>query len=301
MNMLLSGSSVVRRNEHPLDALRLLNMDEIKPPTRRRSAQKGRENLQTGEGTGKTGTRSAGERTTQTREASSARSAAKAAYSRREDRREDQSDERQERRRNTDDLDTPVTEEGYEDYPIMLPTARASRSDRQETYAGRPRRRGTPRDEPRSTSPLLYGGVGAILLIAIYSLVFGIVFALVSLINIVNYGPVPTSYTHATLNGHASTIIASNVSSSSTGNIYITIIQKEANGTVKTRTYPGPQLDADAWGGDLKSIVPTVTVDRHQNILVTLTGGVNYFHFFSRPQMSFTLKAEHGAYSLVLF
>ena len=130
--------------------------------------------------------------------------------------------------------------------------------------------------------------------LTVYTVLFLVVAGWILLTNTMTYGPTHTTFTRASLNGQASTVVTSNVS----GTIYVTIITNK-DGSAKT--YTGPTLNANAWNGDMNSIVANVEVARN-TVTIHLIGGVNYFHLlFTRPTMTFCLvPTKQANYKIVV-
>src|SRR5450755_370974 len=134
--------------------------------------------------------------------------------------------------------------------------------------------------------------LGTSIPVVVYTVLFLILTGWMLLTNTLTYGPTPTSYAQATINGEPSVVQVSNIN----GAIYVTILQAQHNGSIKASTYLGPALDPSAWNGNLRGIVATVEVAKGQQnptITIHLTGTIGYFHLlFARPTLTFSLMPD---------
>jgi len=141
---------------------------------------------------------------------------------------------------------------------------------------------------------VLFGGLGA--LVALYTVLFGVACVCIGIGNLLQYGPIHTSYTHTTINGQPATIIASN----ERGDITLTIKVTQLDSSIQVGSYSGPILNPEVWNGDLSGIVVTAQVAKDgQTITVHLVGDPNYFHpFLVRPTQDFSLLADKQGYKV---
>jgi hypothetical protein len=130
-------------------------------------------------------------------------------------------------------------------------------------------------------------------LTVLYTVIFLIAFVFVWVGNFVQFGPIHTTYTSATISGQPARIITSNDG----GNITVTIKITQKDGSFLIRSYAGPVLNPNVWNGDLGGIVATSQVAGDgQTIIVHLVGEINYFHpFLVRPAQDFSLVPDKQA------
>lgn len=128
--------------------------------------------------------------------------------------------------------------------------------------------------------------LGALGLVAGYTVLFFIILGCFRVMNTALYGPTYTYYTTATINAQPTEIVTSNVH----GTIYVTLINLKDS---TTKTYTGPLLNTQDWNDNLSSIVATAQVTGNQQtpkITIHMVGDISYFHLlFVRPESTFYL------------
>ena len=152
----------------------------------------------------------------------------------------------------------------------------------------------------------LHGGVtlllGALALISLYLVIGWIYSAWVGVSNRLSYGPTPTSYLVAVVGdhdapGHPSCVVAMNEH----GTI---VIQVAPGGDFsKAAIYVVPAQTFHAWG-NLDDIVVTLTTAGKgpaPNILVTVQGDPDLWHFYQRPSASFLLLNQRPGFKVGSF
>lgn len=155
-----------------------------------------------------------------------------------------------------------------------------------------------PHAQQQQASPLWHVALKPSLIVlgggtAVYTLIFFVALICIGVGNLVTYGPIPTSYTTATIHGQPARIITSN----DHGDITVTVKIQQKDGTLLVRSYAGPALNPDTWNGNLNTVVATSQVGSDgQTIIVHLIGEVNYFHpFLVRPAQDFSLIPDKQA------
>lgn len=130
-----------------------------------------------------------------------------------------------------------------------------------------------------------------------YTMVYLALIIWISTTNLVQYGPVHTSYTHTQIQGNATTIITGN----DHGHITITIRIEHQDGSVQFQTIAGPEANPATMNGDLDAMVATATLGKDgKTITITLTGQLSYFHPFARPVATFLLEFDKQGYKVAM-
>ena len=153
-----------------------------------------------------------------------------------------------------------------------------------------------PRRHLHSGVTLLLGGI---ILVLLYLLMGWVYAAYVGISNRLSYGPTPTSYLVAVVGDHdapdhPSWVVAMNEH----GTI---VIQVAPGGDFsKAATYTMPAQTFHAWG-NLDDLVVTLTTAGKglaPNILVTVQGDPDLWHFYQRPQASFLLLNQRPGFKV---
>ena len=179
---------------------------------------------------------------------------------------------------------------------------RASRAapERRTTGSPVPPRSRRTDDLPRPRRHL-HGGVtlllGGIVLVLLYLLVGWGYSAYVGISNRLSYGPTPTSYLMAAVGDHDSPAHPSWVVAM---NEHGTIVIQVAPGGdfSKAAAYTMPAQTFHAWGNldDLVVTLTTVGKGPAPNLLVTVQGDPDLWHFYQRPSASFLLLNQRPGF-----
>ncbi len=180
------------------------------------------------------------------------------------------------------------------------PRASQAAPERRTTGSPVPARRRRTDDLPRPRRHL-HGGVtlllGGFILVLLYLLVGWGYSAYVGISNRLSYGPTPTSYLVAVVGDHDA---PNHPSWAVAMNEHGTIVIQVAPGGDFSRaaTYVVPAETFHAWG-NLDDLVVTLTTAGKgpaPNILVTVQGDPDLWHFYQRPSASFLLLNQRPGF-----
>ena len=145
--------------------------------------------------------------------------------------------------------------------------------------------------------PLAALAAGVMIVVIGYTIIFWIYFFGIQISNRWNYGPTPTY--------HLDAVIGDKDSSTSPTHFTATVLHGKVivfaipgNDLDRATSYAGPTLNPGAWT-NLDHIIVTLAIEHITGtVLVSVVGDPNFWHFYQRPSVTYTLINTHPGFKI---